>query len=95
MNGPSHYVEWAISVVTALMDEDESIMAQLVQEGEDSEMMVLGLAALCVVLLRLREVGDDSPPQQTLQAVGHFIAEHGLQLDRQALIDLDKWTQGT
>jgi len=94
MNGPSSYVEWAISVVTALMDGHESIMAQLVRESEDPEMMMLGLAALCVVLLRLREAGGDSAPQQTLQAIAHFIAEHGLQLDRQALIDLDKWTEG-
>jgi len=95
LNGPSNYVQWAISLVTALLDGDDLIIGELVQESEDSEMMMLGLAALSVVLLRLREAGGNSSPQQTLQAVAHFVAEHGLQLDGQALIDLDKWAEGT
>lgn len=64
------------------MDGDHSIIAELVQDDEDVEMMMLGLAALSVVLLRLREACGASSPQRTLQAIAHFMAEHRLQLDR-------------
>ena len=91
MNGPTNYVQWAISLVTALLDGDDSIIAELVQEGGTSDTSVLGLAALSVILLHLREAGGGAPPQETLQAIGRFLAGAGEELDRNALLI---WTTG-
>jgi hypothetical protein len=87
-------VQWAISLVTALLDGDDSIIAQLVEEGGTSETSLLGLAALSVILLRLREASGGGQPQETLQAVGRFLAGAGESLDRSARFDLDIWLKG-
>ena len=87
-DGPSNHVRWAASLACALVDRNEPLLARLMEADGDPDAKILGLGALCVILLRMWESGGGPLPKRALGAVDGFMGQGGVDFDLLAFVDL-------